>query len=708
MTQHRRAFLRTIGAGSLGIAAGTAISNTAAAATVITMEGGGADIWSTEDAFHYYYQSLTGDFDVVVHSLGVENTDPWAKAGLMVRNSLTADAANAMVRHRPNGEASVQWRPDAGADSDSMDAIQADWLRLRRSGETIEAYGSPDGENWTDLGQLGADDIALADEVYVGLAVTSHNAGTLATATFKDLEGLSLEAMTNQDIGDVEVAGSVSTEEGVPFASTDEATDVTADGVTLHGTLDDLGGADAADCYFEYREVPRESWQRTDARTLSEPGSFSAEVSGLDTRRYYEFRAAVEAGDGDSAVGSTAQFATPSRSNGSGGDGGPESKSHFDPDDGFATAAEWLDDETPVVTVREPTRRQLQSALHVDGPRLVVFETSGTIDLGARTLEIPNDECYVAGQTAPSPGITLIRGGLYVEGDDCVVQHIRVRPGDADQDVGWEPDALHTGDDTENNVIDHCTATWGIDENLSVGYDTTDTTLSNCLIAEPLDDATHPKGPHGYGTLVGDGAENVAILGSVYAYNVDRNPRLKEGTQTVLVNNLIHHYKDGVWMDPDTNASIEGNVFEQPQSDQPNVFGDGEAFVDDNIPYWDADREMVGDGITELEERPLWPDGIEAMPAAKTRWHNLANVGARPADRTEHDWRLIKDVWTGDGERIDSQEEVGGYPDLPENTHDLRVPESGTRAWLRSWTRRVEAGRSHGAGRSPSKPGRHE
>ncbi|ADB63555.1 hypothetical protein Htur_4783 (plasmid) [Haloterrigena turkmenica DSM 5511] len=701
MAHKRRSFLRAIGAGSLGLTAAAVTSGTAAAATIITIRGGGADIWSTADAFHYYYDNVSGDFDVQVRNTALENTDPNAKTGIMIRESLDPTVKNVMLRRTPSGEASLQWRPEAGVDTVSTTSggedesevdggsLEAEWLRLKRSGDVFEAYGSNDGESWTLIADIDAEHVELSDDAYVGLPVTSHNVGTLCTAELRDLTGL--EPTANRDIGDVDVAGSVDVEEGVPFVSTGDATDVTATGATVRGELTDLGGAESADCYVEYREVPTESWATTAAGTLEETGAFGVRLDGLTSRRYYEYRAVIETSDGDWATGSTRTVGTPGRSNGRTVRNGPRSASYVDLADGFADPAPWLDDDTPVIKITEPTRRQLSAAVGVDGPRLVVFETSGVIDLEEQRLTVVNDELYLAGQTAPSPGITLTRGDLWIDADDCVVQHLRVRPGDANltEESDWEPDGIRTGDGTENNVIDHCTATWGVDENLSVGYDTENTTVSNCLIAEPLQDATHHKGDHGYGSLIGNNAENVALAGNVWAHNYDRNPRLKEGTRTVVSNNVMYHYRDGAWMDPDTEASIEGNVFRRPVSDQPNVFGDGDAYVADNV-LEGGDNPMVGDGITRLDSRPLWPEDLEVFDSEDVVEHNLENVGARPADRTAHDERVLEQLRTGDGTYIDSQEEVGGYPDLEVNRRRLDVPQNGTHAWLRAKARSVE------------------
>jgi len=128
--------------------------------------------------------------------------------------------------------------------------------------------------------------------------------------------------------------------------------------------------------------------------------------------------------------------------------------------DGFADTS-WLENENvQVIRVTEPTRSAVADAFQMSGPRLVVFETSGTIDLGNSNLAITKDKCWVAGQTAPSPGITFIKGAVQIGANDCVVQHIRSRIGPGNGSIQGN-DAFNTQDGTQNNVVDHVTASWG-------------------------------------------------------------------------------------------------------------------------------------------------------------------------------------------------------------------------------------------------------
>ncbi|WP_135366592.1 hypothetical protein [Halosimplex halophilum] len=711
MTDHdRRTFLRALGLGTTGALASTCAAGSVAGATTITVEGAGYDIWSATDEFHYYYTEVEGDFDVTVRVDSLADTDDWARAGLMVRQTLNDDAEHAMIRKTPGHETSVQWRSDDGVDAQSTTSggtdeaevaggtLAADWQRLVRSGETIEAYGSTDGSDWTLIADISPGEIDFAGSAYVGLAVCSHDQGTLTTAQFSNLAGLSPDS--NGDIGDVEVAGSVATDSGDggtggdtdPVVSTGSASEVDTSSATLAGSVDDLGGAASAEAAFEYRESGGD-WTATPGQSLSSPGSYSEPVSGLAGGTDYEFRATAAASDGDTATGSTNTFTTGSDDGGDTTPSGEGSYVHYE--DGFADAS-WFDDGVTVHRVTEATRSALEDAVQASGPRLVVFETSGTIDLGGDPLEVTNDRCWIAGQTAPSPGITLTQGLFQVSANDCVVQHVRSRVGPGDSGSIQGNDSINSADGTTNNIFDHCTASWGVDECMSVGYDTTDTTLSNCLVYEGLYDPYGDGSDHNYATLVGDGADNVALLGNVWAKTRGRVPRLKSGTRSAVANNVMYFFNEATNMDDDTEASIVGNVY-APQDLGDTVIEGGNAYLADNVT--DPESTPLTGGTSELSSRPLWPSGFSAMPAGDVESHNLSYAGARPADRTSNDSRIVSEIENRAGDPytdspydywIADHEEVGGYPQLPENTRSLSVPDSGLREWVDQWALAVE------------------
>ncbi|MCF7972982.1 MAG: lamin tail domain-containing protein [Phycisphaerae bacterium] len=165
---------------------------------VYMVNGAGADIWGQADAFHYVYQSLRGDGELTARVLYVTGTHDWAKAGIMIRETLDAGAKHAMGVVSPGHGTSFQGRTETGQASfqvtpgNPMGAPV--WLRLVRSGDTFTAYDSEDGETWT---RLGAQTIDMRDTVFMGLCVCSHDAGQLCPALF---DRVSWDMASNGDL----------------------------------------------------------------------------------------------------------------------------------------------------------------------------------------------------------------------------------------------------------------------------------------------------------------------------------------------------------------------------------------------------------------------------------------------------------------------------------------------------------------------------
>ncbi|MGD9968000.1 MAG: polysaccharide lyase family 1 protein [Hyphomonadaceae bacterium] len=346
----------------------------------------------------------------------------------------------------------------------------------------------------------------------------------------------------------------------------------------------------------------------------------------------------------------------------------------------------------------------LRAAIETPGPRIIVFEIGGVIDLNRRTLVAREPFMTIAGQTAPSPGITIIRGGMDIATHDVIIQHLRIRPGSAGQPMssGWDEDALSTLS-AYNLIVDHCTLTWGTDENLSAsgprftGITPEDwragtshrITYSHNIIAEGLAHSTHSKFEHSKGSLIHDNVTDILIYGNLYAHNVERSPLFKGGVRGAIVNNLIYdpgqraiHYNlmAEEWGDqPFQNGqmSVVGNVLRAGQSTPEALafmmiggHGDVEYFGRDNIAVDRIGRPLPMFGryatgtarIIQVRRPPTWPAGLEPMPAADVERYVLRNAGARPWDRDRNDIRVIADTAEGRGGIIDSEEQVGGYP----------------------------------------------
>jgi hypothetical protein len=152
-----------------------------------TLEGNGAGIWGTADAFRFHHTQWFGDGTITVRLRSLENTSTGAKAGLMFRESLTPDSKHAMAAVYAAGGIVLQSRSATGGtttENARRSGAAPEWLRLTRAGNTFSAATSNDGVTWTGVGYVT---VPMGQSIYVGLPVTSRVAGTLATAVFDDL-----------------------------------------------------------------------------------------------------------------------------------------------------------------------------------------------------------------------------------------------------------------------------------------------------------------------------------------------------------------------------------------------------------------------------------------------------------------------------------------------------------------------------------------
>ena len=154
-------------------------------AGVWTMQADGADIYYAVDGFHFVYQTLTGDGEIVARVTSQQNTHPWAKAGVMMRESLAPFSKHAMMIVTPGNGTGFERRTDSNPQSvytSSGDTWTTPcWLKLVRVGNTFSGYKSPNGASWT---WVGSDTIAMSNSLCVGLAVDSASYGVPSTATF--------------------------------------------------------------------------------------------------------------------------------------------------------------------------------------------------------------------------------------------------------------------------------------------------------------------------------------------------------------------------------------------------------------------------------------------------------------------------------------------------------------------------------------------
>lgn len=165
---------------------------------VYTIHAGGTDIWGTSDQFHFVYQQMTGDGEVIARVQSLNNSNTWAKTGVMIRETLAADSRHALALVSAGKGYAFQRRIDpAGISLNTAGSlgVPPGWVRLVRTGSRIDAYQSTNGTTWTPM---GSDAIPMADTVYVGIATTSHSASVATDAVVDSFKVTQTGTTTNQ------------------------------------------------------------------------------------------------------------------------------------------------------------------------------------------------------------------------------------------------------------------------------------------------------------------------------------------------------------------------------------------------------------------------------------------------------------------------------------------------------------------------------
>jgi hypothetical protein len=343
-----------------------------------------------------------------------------------------------------------------------------------------------------------------------------------------------------------------------------------------------------------------------------------------------------------------------------------------------------------------------RDACEAEGPRIVVFRVSGTIQLKG-PITVTNPYLTVAGQTAPGDGVCLRGYTFGIATHDVIVRHLRVRLGDETQQAADCIDLLNGAHDC---IIDHCSATWSVDECLSTSGVNQNCTIQWCLIGESLWHSRHPKGAHGYGSLARANGP-ISWHHNLWIHNDARNPRLGDNygrgptfPTFDVRNNVIYDFgaiasglTQGI-----LKANYVGNYLRPgPSSKAPKPITVGHPshlsyFIRDNIV--DRDELLTSDNtqfFTSVENQgkrevtivdtPFDAPKVTTVPATQALDLVLADVGATFPRRDPVDARLIEHVRTRTGKLIDSQKEVGGWPELksasaPADTDNDGIPDA--------------------------------
>lgn len=325
-----------------------------------------------------------------------------------------------------------------------------------------------------------------------------------------------------------------------------------------------------------------------------------------------------------------------------------------------------------------------RAACEAEGPRIVVFRVSGLITL-TRKLIIKNPYITIAGQTAPGDGICLRNYTFVIATHDVVVRYLRSRLGDL---TAQEDDSITLVAGAKDVVVDHCSATWSIDEDLSLAGDVSNITVQWCLIAEGLNHSKHAKGAHGYGSLSRANGP-VTWHHNLWAHNTSRNPRLGDNygrppyptfdvrnnviydygeiasglTQGVLkVNYVANYILPGPSSKPTTPIHI-GGPSDLSFYIKDNVFAGNDKLNADNAQFFDP---VVIDGKRQVQtvDQPFDAPAVKMLSAHAALSAVLSTVGASLPRRDSVDARIVAEVRARRGSIIDSQQQVGGWPEL--------------------------------------------
>ena len=169
--------------GTPGLAGGATFSSGA-----FTVNGGGADIWGRSDNFNYASESVSGNVTITARVASQQNTNAWAKSGVMIRESAAANSGFVHVFVTPGHGVNMQYRASTGAGAAQLGQVAGPvapyWVRLARSGSTFTGSTSADGVTWTPVGTIN---VTMASGAQAGLSVTAHNNTALNTSTFDNV-----------------------------------------------------------------------------------------------------------------------------------------------------------------------------------------------------------------------------------------------------------------------------------------------------------------------------------------------------------------------------------------------------------------------------------------------------------------------------------------------------------------------------------------
>lgn len=333
-----------------------------------------------------------------------------------------------------------------------------------------------------------------------------------------------------------------------------------------------------------------------------------------------------------------------------------------------------------VTSLADSGTGSLRACIEASGPRTCIFRIGGTITVNSK-FDVNNGRLTIAGQTAPGGGIQLRLSDrskyriMNINASDVIIRHVRFRRGATA--LAAYPSGTCCGDTVQISgqrvILDHVTLSFGTDENLEL-YQANDVTVQNSIISYGLrystdaDTVSSPGQHHSMGAVVATGNGNISFRHNLFAFNLNRNPRLQSGLTDICGNVVYGATANPITLSSSARANVVGNVFDRrPQNDFDYVIKGAGAYASNNqagVPIYEPGSSAVGS--------PHAGTSCSIGPDAE---RVLADVGPRPRDSL--DAATIAHVRSGSGQLIDNPSEVGGWPTIANGTPYIDADKDG-------------------------------
>ncbi len=361
-----------------------------------------------------------------------------------------------------------------------------------------------------------------------------------------------------------------------------------------------------------------------------------------------------------------------------------------------------------VTNLNDSGEGSFRAAVDDPRPRIIVFDVSGTIELKSG-LTVSQPFCTIAGQTAPGDGICLKNASLRVANThDVIIRAIRVRPGAGGGIRGAEVDGIGVSN-SENVIVDHCVASWSLDEGFNTWHKARNITYQWCVMSEALNNSIHEKGRHGFGGSIG--GYKASFHHNIFANCIARNPSIGGNDQNLTIwldfrNCVISNWEHRTCDGKPLSVNLVNNYYKPGPATQPDVCR-RVAKIDYADSKWGFSGQWyiqgnVIEGYPEISA-DNWKGGVDYEPGASMERNRryepfkVAPVVTQPAkeayelvlkyagcytNRDSQEKRIIEQIRTGKYHStptgiIDTVEQAGGWPVLKSTPKPLDTDNDG-------------------------------